>query len=132
MTPAERPTPPIDPATGLWLAPIATIWRPNSERDTRPTDEQGRVLFDLEALRRRYTCAGCNKAWEYGDPGFDYFIFGPAGSPTEGLIVGTRGWFARCVNREQCEHRRTNNHAGQHPEALTLTDEALLVGAAAL
>lgn len=51
----------------------------------------------LKPLGQSYTCFHCNYAWNTDDPGYD---------PTD------HGWFGRCVDREACAQRRTNNHAG--------------------
>lgn len=122
MPACDRPTPPIDPLTERWQAPLSTVWSAGP-RDTRPTDERGRLVLDDAQLSATYTCMSCNKGWALGDPGFVHYRFGPAGSPTEGMVVGSLGWFSHCADKDACAHRRTNVHSGQHPEALTLADE---------
>lgn len=130
MIERERPEPPVDPSTGLYQAPLRTIWK-RPRGDGRPADEEGRLLLDDAALSRTYTCMSCNKSWRVGDPRFVYYRFGPKGSPTEGAVVDHLGWFARCADKEACAHRKDNLHSGVHPEALTLADEARLTGAPA-
>lgn len=131
MITRERPEPPVDERTGLYRAPLTTIWRPiPGYADSRPVDSEGRILLDEAALNVLYTCMSCSKPWRYGDPGFVHFRFGPAGSPTEGMVVENLGWFSRCRDRQACAHRVINLRADQHPEALTIADEADLTGLA--
>jgi hypothetical protein len=66
-----------------------------------------------------YTCYSCNRGWHHDDPGFDYYHIITAGphkgqkaDGRDGRCYSSKGWFARCVNREACEARRRNRHTG--------------------
>ena len=73
--------------------------------------------------RKGYTCMYCNRWYLFDDPRFDYWRLDKDGNPLDGKDGRRReshGWFARCVDQEDCARARRANHAGLNYEQLEL------------